>query len=301
MAPRQAPYLFPQGAALGTDNVVLQARGRRHRVDNYAGPLSIKTVLRGEVVWEVAGRPLRVDPESFLVLAEGERYSMNIDTLRPVETCCAFFAPGYVERVARDLTSPLQNGLDDPEGAGTALPYLSALHGDNERALTRFVQQLAPRCKTALAPSGFEEDFLVLSNRLLALYGQIRGAAERVPAARPATRKELFRRLLAGREYLHAHGSGPVSLADAARASCLSPFHFHRGFTRAFQMTPHAYLTALRLDRARLLLEGGAQVVEACVAVGFSSPSSFTKLFAARFGRVPSSVRRDVARKASEG
>ena len=295
METRRPPHLFPVGASLGTDSVVLQARSRTHRVDNYAGPLSVKTVLSGEVSWLVGARSLTVDPGSFLILAEGERYSMNIDAVHPVETCCAFFAPGFVERVAQDLTSSLASGLDDPQRPGVSLPYLSALHGDRERVITRFVQGLAVRCSKALAPSGFQEDFLVLAHQLLCLYGQIRTASARVAASRESTRKELFKRLLAGREYLHAHSTGPVSLTEAARASCLSPFHFHRGFTQAFQVTPHAYLTELRLDRARRLIEAGSPVLRACVEVGFSSPSSFTKLFASRYGVTPSAARRDAA------
>jgi transcriptional regulator GlxA family with amidase domain len=39
-----------------------------------------------------------------------------------------------------------------------------------------------------------------------------------------------------------------------ARAACLSPNHFLRSFKKAFHQTPHQYLTARRLERARALL-----------------------------------------------
>jgi AraC-like DNA-binding protein len=288
----QTPYLFPAGARLGKDNVVLQARAKRHQVDNYAGPLSIKTVLDGEVAWIVNGRELVVDRSSFLILNAGERYSMDIDSVKPVETCCVFFAPGFVEQVALDSTSPLEKALDLPERVAPALPYLSALHGDRERGLVGRVQSLAPRCKGALAPSGFEEDFLLLAGELLQFYKRIREQAARIPAIRESTRQELFRRLRVGREYMHSHLSGPVSLGAVARAACLSPFHFHRGFTQAFQQTPHAYLTGLRLDRARAMIESGSKVLDACLGVGFSSPSAFSRLFRARYGEAPSAMRR---------
>src|SRR5882672_7358848 len=95
-------YLFPDGARFGPDNLVLHARSRRHSVTDFAGPLSIKTVIEGAVPWNVGGRDLVVDPGSFLVLGEGERYSMDIDAPRSFETACAFFRGGYVEEVARD-------------------------------------------------------------------------------------------------------------------------------------------------------------------------------------------------------
>ncbi len=247
---RRAPYLFPEGAKLGQDNVVLQARARRHRVDGYAGPLSIKTVIAGNVAWVVNGRSLVLDSSSFLILNAGERYSMDIDSARPVETCCVFFAPGFVERTVLDSTSPMEAALDDPCRQPPDVPYLTAVHGDPERDLASHVHSLAPRCRRILAPSGFEEDFLLLAGRLLGFYARIREQAARVPAARASTRAELYRRLLTGRDYLHARGSGPVSLAEVARRACLSPYHFHRGFTKAFEQTPHEYLTSIRLERA---------------------------------------------------
>lgn len=286
------PYLFPDGAHLGSDNVVLHARAARHKVRNYAGPLSIKTVLNGEAAWIVQGRELVVDRSSFLIVSEGEQYSMDIDAPEPVETCCVFFAPGFVERVGMDATSPLEQSIDLPERTAPALPYLSGLQGDRERRLVGRVQSLAPRCKAALAPSGFEEDFLMLAWDLLQFYQQIREEAARVPATRESTRRELYRRLLVGREFIHSQVSGPLSLDAVARAACVSPFHFHRGFTQAFEQTPHSYITSLRLDRARRMLESGSPVLAASLDAGFSSPSTFTRLFRSRFGEAPSAVRR---------
>lgn len=292
----RASYLFPSGAKLGVDNVVLQARARRHRVEGYAGPLSIKTVLRGRVAWLVRGRELVVDRSSFLILNAGETYSMNIDAASPVETCCAFFAPRFVERVAFDRTSPLEKGLEAPDELAPGLPYLSAIHDDRERALAERVRELAPRCKATPAPSGFEEDFLLLAEELLQYYAEIRKQAARLPGARAATRQELFRRLLIGREHMHSEGAEAGSLRAAARSACLSPFHFHRGFTAAFAQTPHAYVAGLRLDRARTMLETGAMVIEAALEAGFASPSAFTRAFRRRFGEAPSAARRRFAR-----
>src|SRR5262249_48349633 len=152
------------------------------------GPLSIKTVLDGEVAWTIHGRDLVVDRSSFLIVAEGEKYSMNIDARRPVETCCAFFAPGFVEGVALDATSPLERSLDAPERLPPAMPYLSALHGDRERALVNQLQTLAKRCEHALAPSGVEEGFFQLADQLLQFYDGIRQEVSRLPSLRESTR-----------------------------------------------------------------------------------------------------------------
>jgi AraC-like DNA-binding protein len=176
------------------------------------------------------------------------------------------------------------------------LHYLSTLHSDRERTLTKRVRLLAARCEDAINPSSAEEDFLQLGVGLLEYYDQIRAQAALLPVTRESTRRELFRRLLVARDYIHAHAASEISLNAVARAACLSPFHFHRGFTQAFQQTPHHYLTELRLAQARDMLCNGISVLDACVAVGFSSHSAFSRLFRRRFGQSPSSLRCRFAR-----
>jgi AraC family transcriptional regulator len=167
---------------------------------------------------------------------------------------------------------------------------------DEQRSLVGRIKSLVPRCRQALAPSGWGEDFLLVALDLVRFYPHIRAQAARIPAIRESTRQELFRRLLIDREYMHFQSAGPVSLAAASRAACLSPFHFHRGFTQAFERTPYAYLTGIRLARARAMLECGSLVIDVCLDAGFATPSAFTRLFQSQFGEKPSEVRRKFAR-----
>ena len=57
-------YLFPGGCQFGLYNFVLHAASRRHVVNEFPGPLSIKTVISGQVTWTVDGRDLLVDSQA---------------------------------------------------------------------------------------------------------------------------------------------------------------------------------------------------------------------------------------------
>jgi len=104
---------------------------------------------------------------------------------------------------------------------------------------------------------------------------------------------DLFRRLCRARDYLSAHHDEPVGLESAARQAALSRFHFLRLFRATFGETPHAFVTRVRLDRAkRLLAREEAAVTDVCFEVGFSSLGSFSSLFARRVGCPPSEWRR---------
>jgi len=287
-------YLFPDGCQFGRDNLVLHASARRHRVESFHGPLSIKTVIDGQVTWIVDGRELVVDAGSFLILNDGQEYSMNLESPRPMETCCAFFRKGFVEQIAQDATTSLQASLDAPSREAPPLQFLARLHRDPKRVILSRLWTLAERCVEQLQPSSFEEDFLVLSKQLLTLYEEISSQVSRVPAAKASTREELFRRLQTAREYMHTSGDERVSLLRIAKEACLSPYHLHRSFRQVFRQTPHEYLTGIRLERARSLLTSGHTVIDACIEVGFTSTSSFSRLFRSHFGRPPSDIRKMV-------
>ncbi|GAB6845741.1 AraC family transcriptional regulator of adaptative response/methylated-DNA-[protein]-cysteine methyltransferase [Methylorubrum rhodinum] len=84
----------------------------------------------------------------------------------------------------------------------------------------------------------------------------------------------------------------PPSLYALAQAVGLSPFHFHRVFREATGITPKAYATARRADRAAAGLQEAASVTEAIYAAGYAAPSRFYAGAAERLGMSPSAYRK---------
>ncbi len=70
-----------------------------------------------------------------------------------------------------------------------------------------------------------------------------------------------------------------------------------RLFKRHLATSPGLYLEGKRLAVARRMLEGGETVGDTCKAVGFSSVSSFIRLFKERFGETPLKYSKREARK----
>ena len=136
-----------------------------------------------------------------------------------------------------------------------------------------------------------DECFLHLAFELLLHYEETKRQIGRIPAARASTRSELFARAARGREFLHAEFYRPITLAQAARTACLSPFHFQRTFVRALGKSPSRYLHELRLAKAIRLLKSGMSVTDVCFGVGFESLGSFSAMFRKHFGVPPSSFR----------
>ncbi|MEU1181110.1 helix-turn-helix domain-containing protein [Streptomyces sp. NPDC005820] len=93
--------------------------------------------------------------------------------------------------------------------------------------------------------------------------------------------------------YMRAHLADRIGLDDLARQVALSRFHFLRRFSATTGRTPHQFLTGLRIETARRLLETGDEPVgrigRSC---GFSTASHFTTVFRRQVGHTPTEYRR---------
>jgi AraC-like DNA-binding protein len=77
------------------------------------------------------------------------------------------------------------------------------------------------------------------------------------------------------------------SLGDMAVMAGLSKYQLLRRFEKAYGVTPHAWLLQQRAERARALIQGGADLALAAAASGFADQSHMTRVFMRQFGFTP--------------
>jgi AraC-like DNA-binding protein len=94
------------------------------------------------------------------------------------------------------------------------------------------------------------------------------------------------------RAYLREHYAENVSLKTLAAAAKLSPFHLVRLFRDEFGLPPHAYLTHVRVERAKTLLSQGWTIADVALAVGFTDQSHLTRRFKRIVGVSPGQYQR---------
>lgn len=98
--------------------------------------------------------------------------------------------------------------------------------------------------------------------------------------------------MLRTRQYLDEHFAEPIALNQLARLLNVSPFYLSHVFSRESDFSLFTYLTNLRMQRARALLQAGqANVTEAAHAVGYEDEGYFSKVFRKYFGVAPRDVR----------
>jgi AraC-like DNA-binding protein len=114
-----------------------------------------------------------------------------------------------------------------------------------------------------------------------------------LPPVRPGRRRGVAdrRELARARDFIRAHATTGVSLAQAAHEAGLSPQHFAASFRARYGVPPHRFQTLLRLDRARALLAAGVAAAEVATRCGFSDQSHLIRHFKRYLGMVPGSYR----------
>jgi AraC-like DNA-binding protein len=277
---------------LGRATHILHERGFSHHWQG-VGPLSIKCFFRGRALYDVGLGRYAVDDSSYLILNEGQTYSVDIEAENEIESFCIFFEHGLAESVQRSLDTKTTELLDEPDQPGRASNFFEKTYPHDEILSPALLRLRAQTSVSKRETAGLAEQLHGVMERLLLVHSGVRRQVESISAVRAASREELYRRLHRARDYATACLDEPITLNDMARVACLSTNHFLRTFKQAFHQTPHQYLTRIRLERAQgLLTQTDQPVTDVCFAVGFESLGSFSWLFRQRVGLAPEAYRK---------
>ncbi len=237
--------------------------------------------LKGDPMTLTSIRP----PRDFLPI--------TIEAKAPVESFCIFFPDSMVEEVYRSLATSGEQLLDDPLSSKPGPVNFVEKTYCNDEWLTPAILKIKAEYGNRQGDGiWLDERLHDLSQRLLQVHRQVYREMLKLPSRKASTREELFRRVSIGHDDMAAYYAKPITLEEISRAACLSPNHFLRSYKQLFGRSPHQSLTELRLREAkRLLLRTDTSITDICLNVGFHSPSSFSCLFAKRFGVSPSRLR----------
>lgn len=248
----------------------LSARFNTHRYaphthDTYV----VGTVVSGCETFVVRGVRRYAGPGSFCLVNPGEVHDGEPH------------GEGYAYRMTYPSLDLVRKVAGEVTGrAVTGTPFFRAPDIHDPDAAALFV---AAHCSLA------GEDALAADQRYVAVLGLALVRHADIGAPLPLGRERgPVRR---ARDYLEAHAGGEIDLATLAGVAGLSRFHLIRAFRKETGLTPHAWLSDLRVRRARRLLARGIAPAEAAAMCGFADQSHLTRAFKARIGTTPGRFR----------
>jgi AraC family transcriptional regulator len=100
------------------------------------------------------------------------------------------------------------------------------------------------------------------------------------------------RKLQRALDYIDANLREDISLAGVAQALAMSPWHFAHAFRQTTGLSPHRFVLARRVERAKSLLrETDLPITEIAHRIGCTSHSHFSVLFRRATGQTPRDYR----------
>ena len=96
-------------------------------------------------------------------------------------------------------------------------------------------------------------------------------------------------------DFISAHCTEPLRLADVCAASGLSPSYLVRAFKARYGLTPHAYQVNRRIQYGLRELRHGRPIVEVALEAGFADQAHFQRAFKRHVAATPRQYRQPAA------
>lgn len=232
-------------------------------------------VLQGAKVSFLGERAYRYDRGKCLIASMDLPVTARIVEASPDTPYMAF-------SLAIDPATIADLVLEDGQGAATAASLTTVAVGELDEGLLDPLARLfalldSPRDLAVLAP-------LIRREMVWRLLNGPHGAMLRQIGLADSRMARIARVVT----WIRDNFDQPLRVADLAALAGMSPASFHRHFRAATAMTPVQYQKQIRLQAARrMLLADGVEVASVGYAIGYESPSQFSRDYRRLFGEPP--------------
>lgn len=251
---------------------------------------SLKYVLEGTIYYQRKGMDLPISADEILMTGREEEVIAQFDSGKPVRSICVDVSPHTIEEVYQclvegDETGMLEDALMPPyEQAWIRLETCPAPTFNGSAILKNLLRQqtdcLDREWIYAIAAEVVQHKF------------RDRVRVGHLPYVKASTRKEVYRRLKAGKEYMEENFMSIESVSEVARECLMSEFHFIRSFQKLYEVSPYQYLLGRRLQHAiRMMQSTHDDLCSIALQCGFPDLATFSKAFNRTYHCFPSVYR----------
>ena len=264
----------------GWPHCLIKVKAKKENRPDIDGPFSIFTNTVGQTYCAIAGHAVRVDQSTYFITNQYQPYSLRIHSETPVETCNIHFSDTFIDQ-AEIALAHLQNDELDPISSNVkaSFGFFNKLYR-KDRAFNFLVSEIIHFQSGLHSIIDYEEKLFQLYTYLRQGQNTINREIQDLTQTKYATKKEIYKRLNLVTDYMHSNFEMELDLDKLAAVACLSKFHFIRLFKQVYCQSPHQYLIALRLNKAKhLLRHSNFPITQIAFATGFQNLSSFSRAF----------------------
>jgi AraC family transcriptional regulator len=291
-------YLFNTTKSMETiernSNTVVFSNLSEFYAPVFSKGFAIKYVAEGTELYTLNQQRYQVGAEQYLLCNSTKEGHVEIESCHTVKGICINISPDLMLQAVASLQQPAAAFPDAELGLFFCSNYfLENQYNANTTGLGAALLQMSQRMNS----HSFNRNtltielFYSLAEKIIADQLPVFKQLQSLPGIKPATKRDLYKRLVRGRELMDSNFTQPLSIELVAKEACMSEYHFYRMFKKMMGISPHQYILQKRLKNGKQLLElHQLSVSDAAVECGFSDIYSFSKAFKQEFGVTPSSL-----------
>ncbi|HYF33532.1 MAG TPA: helix-turn-helix transcriptional regulator [Chitinophagaceae bacterium] len=253
---------------------------------------SIKYVLENEINYTIGHTHHIIGAGKFMLATRQPGVEAFFKSPRTVKSLCIDICPDTIGEVFAVLKQ--QKDFDPDKFLGQYFKYpdfpemiYNAANSNVGRMLEDFAMQLRQN-----NVSVNDEWFFRLVEQIVYQQHPTYVSLNNLKFMKPATKKEIIRRLHAGREFMDEHYLTVKFIREVAMVTNMSEYNFFRSFKDAFGISPYKYLLKKRLQLAQVLISKHEMNLKQIAAhCAFPDLFTFSKAFKRQFGISPSVYR----------
>lgn len=255
---------------------------------------AIKYVVEGVERYKLNDKSYPIETGRYLLTNDTCEGSVEIEDHRNVKGICInIYPPLIAEAIASQLRPDA--AFSDAELGQFLVSehFFESVYQDTETHLGIYLRYLTT--KVYRGEVGVEnisnEFFYTISEKIIEDQIPVFRRLQAIPSIKPATRKDLYRKLRHGREFIDYHFAHSLSIKIIAQEACMSEYHFFRLFKAVFGLSPNQYIIRKRLEYGlSILKQDRLSVSTAATESGFSDIHTFSKAFKRHYGFPPSTI-----------
>ncbi len=251
----------------------------------------IKYVLQGSIHYKVNKKEYKVTAGNFLIATKQPHVTARFHSKDIVKSMCIDICEETIGDAVTTLANERNGEITDYHSDYLRHPNFSeSIYSLTENSFGDQLTRLATLVNYSVEPATIERDwFLDMVESIVMTEAKGRKFLDNLNAIKTATKKEILKRIFAGREFMDILFLQNPDVKSVARESNMSEFHFYRCFKQVFGISPYQYMLAKRLEHAKQLLNKKELLVtEIALACKFRDVFSFSKAFKKKYGFSPS-------------
>lgn len=279
----------------GWPNVILNVKSSATERDEIIGPFSLFYNFLGKSLVGLNSKWYHVSSNFYCLSNSGQTFDLHIPEGGHAKTFNIHFGKLLFEEVTQLIFQKKEWALDNFNNINIpGLEVLPKTEYMDEELRSKLLQlhRYKQFCEGDYSlDKEYEMTASILEHLILHSQSKLK-KLHQISALKVGTRKELFKRVNIGLDYIHSNELVNLNLENISQNCGLSKFHYIRVFKEIFGTTPTNYISHLRVKKANgLILRSKKELSEIAIELGFSELSAFTRFYKRVTGVTPSSIR----------